>query len=203
MERISCNLSTSSVHFLPILAVWDHRVLDNLIAPHANKVEAAFLFDAVQNMQLSQGQVAAKPFPVPQPFLPEEKLPQTSQFQFYTKVRDLQRLEPLRFRMLIVVNPVSGRVPGPLITIILLPIFVWMKDPDISLVSHLHHHSDILWELLFIFSIWKDLWSNSQAPHREQSRVSRWHSSGLFLPFLHCVSSPPPAPPPPHPPCSA
>lgn len=65
MERISCNLSISSVHFLPILAVWDHRILDNLIAPHANKVEAAFLFDAAQNMQLSQGQVAAKHFHVP------------------------------------------------------------------------------------------------------------------------------------------
>lgn len=113
--------------FLPILAVWDHRILDNLIAPHANKVEAAFLFDAVQNMQLSQGQVAAKHFHVPQPFLPQEKLPQTSQFQFYTKVWDLQGLEPLRFRMLTVVSPVWGRVPGPLITIILLPILVWMK----------------------------------------------------------------------------
>lgn len=198
MERISCDLSIFSVHFLPILAVWDHRILDNLIAPHANKVEAAFLFDAAQNMQLSQGQVAAKHFHVPQPFLPQEKLRQTSQFQFFTKVWDLQGLEPLRFRMLIVVNPVWGRVSGSLIMIILLPILVWMKDPGISLVSHLHYHSDILLELLFIFSSWRDLWSNSQAPHREHSRVSRWHSLACSF-HSYAVSPPPPTPAP----CSA
>lgn len=66
------------------------------------------MFDAAQNMQLSQGQVAAKHLHVPQPFLPQEKLRQTSQFQFSTKVWDLQGLEPLCFRMLIVVNPVWG-----------------------------------------------------------------------------------------------
>lgn len=38
------------------------------MAPNANKVEAAFLFDVVQNMQLSQGQViATKHFHLPQP----------------------------------------------------------------------------------------------------------------------------------------
>ena len=50
---------------MPILAAGGHRILVNLIALHANKVQTAFLFDVVRSMQLSQGQVGAKHFHPP------------------------------------------------------------------------------------------------------------------------------------------
>lgn len=68
-----------------------------------------------------------------------------------------------------VANPVWGRFFGSLIMAILLLIFTWMTDPEISILLHLHHHADLLLKLLSVFEIWRDLRSNSQAPNREGS----------------------------------